>query len=137
MKGALDNSGSDSHDDASQNKPDEVGEVFAFDDNDLTHSPGSSRRKIENAELSATGSFRSPPDKTDSGLLPSPSESSSFTDEREETFISQQPAAAPEEFFRSMPLAELASLLEGKAARPLSSGADGWWRRYGRSLSRC
>ncbi len=34
--------------------------------------------------------------------------------ENEKTVISQRPIAAPEEFFRSMPLAELATLLEGK-----------------------
>lgn len=32
----------------------------------------------------------------------------------EKTVISQRPVAAPEEFYRSMPLSELASLLEGK-----------------------
>ncbi len=32
----------------------------------------------------------------------------------EKTVISQRPVAAPEEFYRSMPLAELANLLEGK-----------------------
>ncbi len=34
--------------------------------------------------------------------------------ENEKTVISQRPIAAPEEFFRSMPLSELATLLEGK-----------------------
>ncbi len=34
--------------------------------------------------------------------------------ENEKTVISQRPIAAPEEFYRSMPLSELATLLEGK-----------------------
>jgi eukaryotic-like serine/threonine-protein kinase len=34
--------------------------------------------------------------------------------ENEKTVISQRPVAAPEEFYRSMPLSELATLLEGK-----------------------
>lgn len=38
----------------------------------------------------------------------------SAVSDSEKTVISQRPIAAPEEFYRSMPLAELASLLEGK-----------------------
>ena len=34
--------------------------------------------------------------------------------EHEQTVISQRPVAAPEEFYRSMPLAELAAMLEGR-----------------------
>ncbi len=40
--------------------------------------------------------------------------SSSGAAEDDQTVISQRPVAAPEEFFRSMPLAELAAMLEGK-----------------------
>ncbi len=43
-----------------------------------------------------------------------PSHSQSVISDSERTVISQRPIAAPEEFFRSMPLAELANLLEGK-----------------------
>jgi serine/threonine protein kinase len=35
-------------------------------------------------------------------------------DEQEKTVISQRPVAAPEEFYRSMPLSELAGMLEGR-----------------------
>lgn len=38
----------------------------------------------------------------------------SAVDENDPTIISQRPVAAPEEFYRSMPLPELAAMLEGK-----------------------
>ena len=41
-------------------------------------------------------------------------ESASAVDEDGKTIISQRPVAAPEEFYRSMPLAELAGMLEGR-----------------------
>ncbi len=41
-------------------------------------------------------------------------ETGSEVDEREKTIISQRPVAAPEEFYKSMPLADLAAMLEGK-----------------------
>lgn len=56
------------------------------------------------SDLSATKTYRPVPE----------SESSAFDAEQEKTIISQRPVAAPEEFYRSMPLAELATLLEGK-----------------------
>jgi eukaryotic-like serine/threonine-protein kinase len=40
--------------------------------------------------------------------------SSDIVNEEDKTVISQRPVAAPEEFYRSMPLAELAAMLEGK-----------------------
>lgn len=41
-------------------------------------------------------------------------EDSEFVDEAEKTIISQRPVAAPAEFYKTMPLAELAAMLEGK-----------------------
>lgn len=45
---------------------------------------------------------------------PEHSQEPSAVDANDKTIISQRPVAAPEEFYRSMPLAELAAMLEGK-----------------------
>lgn len=83
MKGALDESGSESRHD---------GEIapFAVDDQD-THA----------------GTVSYVPSVQSLG-------GGSAVDENEPTIISQRPVAAPEEFYRSMPLPELAAMLEGK-----------------------
>ena len=46
--------------------------------------------------------------------MPSASLASASIGDSDKTVISQRPVAAPEEFYRSMPLSELANLLEGK-----------------------
>ncbi|MEZ6075448.1 MAG: hypothetical protein R3C56_07175 [Pirellulaceae bacterium] len=55
---------------------------------------------------------------------------------RDRTVISQRPVAAPEEFYRSMPLSELAGMLEGRqldhfAVDQMIGGGGGWGQSSG------
>ena len=69
----------------------------------------------QDAELQALNAADA--EKTQSGtvtFVPAQTQQFGSVDEKDQTIISQRPVAAPEEFYRSMPLSELAAMLEGK-----------------------
>ncbi|MCA9181630.1 MAG: protein kinase, partial [Planctomycetales bacterium] len=70
---------------------------------DLVRAPGA-----EISTSSGTVAYVPQPNS----MSPEPSQESGREDDR--TVISQRPVAAPEEFYRSMPLSELAGMLEGR-----------------------
>jgi serine/threonine protein kinase len=74
----------------------------------ITESSGSNSRGDEELISSPAGRDSTTSEPPISTVPRSP------VSDSERTVISQRPVAAPEEFYRSMPLAELAGLLEGK-----------------------
>lgn len=115
MKGALENSESDSHIelDLPSNSPGGAsGPVDAA--SDLTAPSASSSDLVKGLaeDLTAVPAFSSDQSGTVS-FIPLATQDERV-DENDPTIISQRPVAAPAEFYRAMPLAELAAMLEGK-----------------------
>lgn len=105
MKGALNNSGSESkHDEAIAPSPE--------DDVEATHSQ--TQPYVAPDQFALRDHFA---DKEAQGALPGNGGGGTggeSVDENEQTIISNRPVAAPEDFYRSMPLPELAQMLEGR-----------------------
>ena len=80
----------------------------------ITDSSGSNSRGDEEIISLPSAGESTTSEPQISVVPPLSSEPASVVSDSEKTVISQRPIAAPEEFYRSMPLAELASLLEGK-----------------------
>lgn len=80
-------------------------------ENGSNSQPGEELVRAPRAELStSSGTVAYVPQS----MLASEDESHASAREDDLTVISQRPVAAPEEFYRSMPLSELASMLEGR-----------------------